>query len=72
VLLSQKYEIISGLRVFSLIKSGKAIGADSNYTAAAAKPGVSEYIEIEAVGLYPNMDSLDHSQKTIVTVFGAV
>ncbi len=69
MLLSQKYEGVSGLRVVSPLRSGKAIAADSNYAAAAAKLGVSEYIEIEAVGFSPDLDSLEHSQKTIVTVF---
>jgi hypothetical protein len=34
------------------IKAGRAIESDSNYSKAASRLGVSEYIETEAVGLY--------------------
>lgn len=52
MLLARKYETVSGLTVFDPIKSGRAVGQDSNYTAAAEKLGVSEYIELTAIGLY--------------------
>jgi hypothetical protein len=52
MVLSQKYAKISGKKVMSPLKAGKALEADSNYVKAAEKLGVSEYLEIEAVGLY--------------------
>lgn len=47
-----KYSQISGTRVIAPIKSAKAIGSDSSLSAAAKSLGVSEYIELDAVGLF--------------------
>jgi hypothetical protein len=52
MVLSQKYAKISGKEVLSPLKSVKALEGDSSHVKAAAKLGVSEYLEIEAVGLY--------------------
>ncbi len=52
MLLAKKYEAISGQSVIDPIRAGRALGPDSNYTAAAARLGVSEYIELTAIGLY--------------------
>jgi hypothetical protein len=51
-LLAIQYGRVSGQNVIAPNKSAKAVGADSNLTAAAQSLGVSEYIEITAVGLY--------------------
>jgi len=52
MVLSQKYAKISGKKVLSPLKAAKALSGDSSHVQAAAKLGVSEYLEIEAVGLY--------------------
>jgi hypothetical protein len=52
VLLSSKYEKASGLSVVNPLKSGRAIGPDSNLNEAAKSLGVNEYLEVTAVGLY--------------------
>ncbi len=52
MVLAQKYAKVSGLKVLSPLKSAKSLDADSNHARAAARLGVSEYLEIEAVGLY--------------------
>ncbi len=52
MVLAQKYAKVSGLKVMSPLKAAKALPADSNHVQAAAKLGISEYLEIEAVGLY--------------------
>ena len=52
MLLAKKYENLSGQTVINPIISRRAIGEDSSYITAAEKLGVSEYIEITAVGLY--------------------
>jgi len=50
--LSQKYAQVSKEKVLSPFESGKALGQDTNYLDAAQKLGVSEYITIEAIGLF--------------------
>ena len=52
MVLSQKYAKVSGLKVLSPLKAAKGMANDSDHVQAAAKLGVSEYLEIEAVGLY--------------------
>ncbi|MBN1308521.1 MAG: hypothetical protein JXA18_11420 [Chitinispirillaceae bacterium] len=52
MLLAKKYEAISGQTTLDPIKAGRALGPDSNYTAASQKLGVSEYIELTAIGLF--------------------
>jgi hypothetical protein len=52
MVLSQKYAKVSGLKVLSPLKAAKAMANDSDHIQAAAKLGVSEYLEIETVGLY--------------------
>lgn len=52
MLLANKYSKVSGAEVLSPVKSGRALGEDSSLVTAAQKLGVSEYLEIEAVGLY--------------------
>ncbi len=52
MVLSQKYAKISGQKVLSPLKAAKALEGDSSHVRAAAKLGVSEYLEIEAVGLF--------------------
>jgi hypothetical protein len=52
MVLAQKYAKVSGLKVMSPLKAAKSAPIDSNHVQAAAKLGVSEYLEIEAVGLY--------------------
>ncbi|MBN1577732.1 MAG: hypothetical protein JW913_14325 [Chitinispirillaceae bacterium] len=52
MLLAKKYEAVSGLTVIDPIKAGRALEPDSNYTTSAQKLGVSEYIELTAIGLF--------------------
>ena len=52
MLLAKKYETISGQTVIDPIRSARALGSDSNYQVAAEKLGVSEYIELTAIGLF--------------------
>ncbi len=59
MLLAKKYEAVSGQSVIDPLRSGRALGADSNYTAAAESLGVTEYIELTAIGLY-----LSRKEKT--------
>ncbi len=75
MLLAKKYEAISGQSVLDPITTGRALGTDSNYTEAAEKLDVSEYIEMTAIGLflsrkeyYQTMNSDSGSEKVIVVV----
>jgi hypothetical protein len=52
MILSHRYAEISGQKVLTPLKAARAIESDSNLVMAASRLGVSEYIEIEAVGLY--------------------
>jgi hypothetical protein len=52
MILAHRYTTVSGRNVLTPAKAGRAIESDSNLAKAAAKLGVSEYIETEAVGLY--------------------
>jgi hypothetical protein len=51
-LLANKYEKFSGDKTLPPLKSGRAIGTDSNLKAAAQSLDADEYLEINAVGLY--------------------
>jgi hypothetical protein len=52
MILSHRYAVVTGRNVLTPLKAAHALESDSNYSKAAAKLGVSEYLEIEAVGLY--------------------
>jgi hypothetical protein len=52
MILSHRYAAISGRNVMTPMKAGRAIESDSNYSKAASRLGVLEYLETEAVGLY--------------------
>jgi hypothetical protein len=52
MLLATKYRNVSEDEVISPIKAGRAIAEDSSLSQAAMQLGASEYIEIDAVGLY--------------------
>ncbi|MBD3391621.1 MAG: hypothetical protein GF418_06190 [Chitinivibrionales bacterium] len=52
MLLASKYRKISGKDVLPPTKAGRAIGTDSSLVEAARELNASEYLEIEAVGLY--------------------
>ncbi len=72
MLLAAKYRNVSGQDVINPVKAGRAISEDSSLTAAAQKLNVSEYIEIDAVGLYlsrrekAEYEYIDAGEQTIV------
>jgi hypothetical protein len=71
VLLANKYEKVSSLSVINSLKSGRAIGPDSNLNEAAKNLGVSEYLEITAVGLYVSLKEqkeMTHENGVIVNI----
>jgi hypothetical protein len=74
MLLAKKYESISGQTVVDPIRAGRALEADSNYTTAAGKLGVNEYVELTAIGLYVsrkeyyNPDQRDSGSGKIIVV----
>jgi hypothetical protein len=71
VLLSRKYEAVSGKTVIDPLKSGRSVGEDSDFVAAAKRLGVSEYIEITAVGLYLSLKekySYSNAEKVVIHV----
>jgi len=67
-LLAKNYAKVSGLKVISPLQAGTAIPADSNYDQAAAKLGVSEYLETKAVCLKAPSNNQEKKQKVTVTV----
>jgi hypothetical protein len=71
VLLANKYEKVSGLSVINSLKSGRAFGADSSLNEAAKSLGVSEYLEVTAVGLYVSLreqKEMSHENGVIVNI----
>ncbi len=73
MVLSYKYGEISGQKVLNPLKAAGAIDSDANLVKAASRLGVPEYLEIEAVGLYPSkreelLETVDSVKGTHVYV----